>query len=245
MNEEHSRTCPCPACVWPTGKPYYQDDLITLYHGDCREETAWLEADVLVTDPPYGISWAQRKPPGAIGSNAHAGIANDGDTVARDAALALWGDRPALIFGSLRTTFPHGWKRVLVFKKPIIATGITGHRLPWINNWEPIFVCGSGWPDALPTKDAVIATRYATASGWSGYATRAGHPHAKPLDVLEELLVECPTGTIADPFAGSGSTLVAAKQLGRRAVGVEVDERYCELAAKRLGQDTLFGESAS
>jgi site-specific DNA-methyltransferase (adenine-specific) len=225
--------------------PYYSDELVTLYHGDCREITEWLDADVLVTDPPYGIGWKQRQTPGALGDMKHDGIANDSDTTVRDVALALWGKRPALVFGSLRAPFPVGWLRMLVFKKPTIATGITGHRIPWMNNWEPIFVCGSGWPDALPTRDAVIRTQALTASGYSGYATRAGHPHAKPLDVIESLLTGCPPGVVADPFAGSGSTLVAAKAVGRKAIGVELDERYCEVIAKRLAQDVLtFGESA-
>jgi hypothetical protein len=221
-------------------EPYYSDDLVTLYHGDCREVTAWLEADVLVTDPPYGIGWSRPLTKSAHGNSAHTGIANDNDTTHRDAALTAWGDGPALVFGSLRAEYPASWKRMLVFEKPTVGAGLFGVRVPWLSNWEPIFLLGE-WPEQTPDRSAVIKTRNAAASGYSGYTTRAGHAHAKPLDVMEALIDACPAGTIADPFAGSGSTLVAAKALGRRAIGVELDERYCEIAARRLSQDTLFG----
>ena len=220
------------------GAPYYEDDLVTLYHGDCLEITEWLAADVLVTDPPYGIGWSRGVTKGAKGprrDQVNEGIANDGDTSTRDRALAAWGgERPALVFGSLRAAYPSGWKRMLVFQKPL-HSGLFGNRSPWRSDWEPIFVIGD-WPDQTPTRSSVFKTSELAASGYNGYSTRAGHSHAKPDDVMARLLETCPPGTIADPFAGSGSTLFAARNSGRRAIGVELEERYCELIAKRLGQ---------
>src|SRR6185312_7504146 len=207
-------------------QPYYADDLVTLYLGDCREVTEWLTADVLVTDPPYGIGWSRGKRAATFNPAAHTGIIGDKDTAARDAALTAWGGRTALVFGSLRAPFPADWKRMLVFRKPTVGAGLYGNRMPWLTNWEPVFVLGE-WPEQIPYLDAVIYTSERSVSGYSGYVTRYGHPHAKPVDVMETLIAACPPGTIADPFCGSGSTLVAARNLGRRAIGVEIDERYC------------------
>jgi len=220
-------------------KPYYADEHVTLWHGDCREATEWLAADVLVTDPPWGVSYRHGAWAGKHNPAAHAGIAGDRDTSTRDAALASWGsERPALVFGSLRVGFPTGWKKALVFEKPVVGAGLFGQRDPWLMNWEPIFLLGN-WPNQTPTRSAVIKTRSLAASGYNGYSTRAGHAHAKPLDVMEALIDACPPGVIADPFAGSGSALVAARNLGRQAIGVEIEERYCELIARRLAQDVL------
>lgn len=218
---------------------YYRDADVTLYHGDCRDITAWLEADVLVTDPPYGIGYTRGRLRRSHNPASHAGIAGDHDTSTRDAALTAWGaTRPALVFGSLRAAYPAAWRRMLVFGKPTVGAGLFGVRLPWFANWEPVFVLGD-WPDQTPSRSAIIATRSPAASGYSGYSTLAGHAHAKPLDVMEELVAACPPGVIADPFAGSGSTLIAARNLGRSAIGVELEERYCEIIARRLAQDVL------
>ena len=221
---------------------YYQDDLVTLYHGDCLEITEWLAADVLVTDPPYGISWSKSAGTG-IGKTAHAGIRNDTNTSARDDALGLWGDKPGLVFGAIKAPFPKAWQRMLIFEKPRTA-GLIGTYVPWFNNWEPIFVTGR-WPKQIPERSAVVKTSEPSASGYSGYATRAGHPHTKPQDVMTRLIEACPPGVIADPFSGSGSTLLAALNLGRKTIGVELEERYCELIAKRLSQQAFdFGALA-
>jgi DNA modification methylase len=216
--------------------PYYADDRVTLYHGDCREVLDWLAADVLVTDPPYGIGW-KRGLNRARASMAHSGIANDHDTSARDAALEAWDGKPALCFGSFFAPHPEGVKGVLVYRKPP-DSGVVGSTTGWRRDVEPIFLLGA-WPQRPARWSSLVATVASNAGNPSSPAGRFGHPHAKPLDVMEQLIDACPPGVIADPFAGSGSTLVAARNLGRNAIGVELEERYCEVIARRLAQDVL------
>jgi DNA modification methylase len=215
-------------------EPYYEDDLVTLYHGDCREVSEWLAADVLVTDPPYGIAWTGG---GFNGQRKHDGIKNDATTEARDAALIAWGPRPALVFGAPLLPAPAGVRQVLVWQKPSDA-GVVGSTMGWRRDWEAIYILGD-WLNLPASRSSVLRTT----AGIRSYLMTGGHPHAKPVLLMEQL-IETSSGTVADPFAGSGSTLAAAKQLGRRAIGVELEERYCELAARRLAQDTLFGGAA-
>ena len=232
----------------PSVKPYYADNQITLYHGDCLEITDWLDADVLVTDPPYGIDW--KAPKGwknASGGGGHrssgqaTNIARDKDTTARDRAVGLWGSKPSAIFGDLLKPAPQGTRQVCVYAKPFDA-GIRGATGGFRRDAEAIFLAG-GWPIGVGGISSILRTNGRVA-GPRGMALRAGHPHAKPIDVLEQLITAAPPGVVADPFAGSGSSLVAARNLGRRAIGVELEERYCEIIAKRLDQMCLdFGDA--
>lgn len=226
-------------------KPYYEDDAVTLYHGDCREVTAWLAADVLVTDPPYGRDWRQGELKGHYSGNLNQGIANDKSTGIRDAALAMWGtDRPVIAFGDLMLAPPTGTKLVCIYRKPADA-GLRGAMGGVRRDAEAIYLLHQ-WKSGIGGRSSVFATRAATVGGSSGVAARSGgHPHTKPGDVMSDLIV-LTSGVVADPFAGSGSTLVAAKALGRKAIGVELEERYCELIAKRLDQGVLdFGGDAA
>lgn len=216
--------------------PYYQDDKVTLWFGDCREITDWLTADVLVTDPPYGIGWKRGVKPGR-GDAGHVGIAGDDDSTVRDCALSLWGSRLGLVFGSFFAASPPAHVQLLVYRKPPDA-GVVGSMTGWRRDLEPVYVVGR-WPRRAAQWSSLIVTSTRAAGNPSSPAGRYGHPHAKPVDVMEQLIDACPPGVIADPFAGSGSTLVAARNLGRRAIGVELDERYCEIAARRLAQDVL------
>ena len=225
--------------------PYWTDGMVTLYHGDCREVTEWLDADVLVTDPPYGISWSSRggwtNAYGGGSAKSQEGIANDGDTAARDDVLRIWYNRPALVFGDMLRHHPEMAVHVLIYAKSDDA-GIRGARAGFRKDAEAIFMLGA-WPVGVGGRSSIVRSNGRVA-GPRGFAARTGHPHAKPVDVMETLIAACPPGVIADPFAGSGSTLVAARNQGRKVVGVEIDERYCELAARRLAQADLFGGAA-
>lgn len=216
--------------------PYYSDDYVTLYHGDCREITEWLAGDVMVTDPPYGIGWKQSAGTWRGCGVRKDGIANDEDTAARDEALQLWGQRPALVFGSFKAPPPIGWVELLVWHKADNA-GVIGSARGWRRDVEPIYVLGD-WP---PRNACWSSVERSNESGMAPQKA-TGHSHAKPLDLMRSLIGKCPSGVIVDPFTGSGTTLRAAKDLGRKAIGVELDERYCEIAANRLGQEVLdFG----
>lgn len=226
-----------------TPQPYYSDDRVTLYHGDALEVDAWLSADVLATDPPYGINWhAPKGWTNAFGGGGHrssgnaVSIAQDKDTAARDGVMSLWGDKPAAVFGDLLKSAPNGTRQMCIYAKPFDA-GIRGATGGFRRDAEAIFLAGA-WPIGIGGRSSVLKTNGYVA-GPRGIATRSQHPHAKPIDVLEQLIAAAPDGIIADPFAGSGSTLVAARNLGRKAIGVEIEERYCELIARRLDQQAF------
>jgi site-specific DNA-methyltransferase (adenine-specific) len=208
-------------------KPYYADESVTLYHGDCREVPEWLAADVLVTDPPYGVAYSS----GWDNQFRDVTIANDATVEVRDETLAAWGDKAALVFGSWKMPRPAAVRAVLTWDKGTVGMGALD--LPWFPCTEEIYVLGRGWQGSR------------TSAVMRHVGRNRDHPTEKPVALMLQLVAKCPPGTVADPFAGSGSTLVAAKQLGRRAIGVELEERYCEIAARRLSQGVLdFGEGA-
>lgn len=224
---------------------YYEDEYVQLHHGDCRAIRGWTRADVLVTDPPYGTQvsgggdvfhggYGRRQ--NAARDSKHAStregvgregyvIANDMDTDCRDLALELWGEKPAIVFGSPRLPDPPGhWDDRLVWHKQ--RPGMNGGA--WRYTHESIYARGGV---RNGNSNFSVLTAFP--------ADQALHIHAKPVALMESLLECAPPGVIADPFAGSGSTLIAARNLGRKVIGVELEERYCELIVKRLSQQAF------
>ena len=221
-------------------EPYYSEDGITIYCGDCREILPEIEADVLVTDPPYGISFVSNMRGARRETWRSAGrpvsIAGDEDTSLRDEVLALWSG-PALVFGTWKAPRPIQTRHVLTWIKGD-HLGMGDLSVPWRPNTEEVYVIGSGFVGHRGSS----ALDYPAPVSWASRGRV--HPHQKPVPLLAALLAKCPPGAILDPFMGSGTTLVAAKLLGRRAIGIEIEERYCEIAVQRLAQGVLLLEAA-
>lgn len=209
-------------------KPYYDQDGITIYHGDCREILPHVTADVLITDPPYGIAFES----GWTGAS----IVGDDTTDARDVVLSMCPDLPAAVFGAAgEATLPNA-VAALVWHRP--GSGMGDLAFPWKPDYELVHVFGAGWSHAARGSSVLSFP-------WDDFRGRLAHPHQKPQKLMRHLIERAPAGVILDPFAGSGSTLRAAKDLGRKAIGIEIEERYCEIAAMRLGQMVFDLESAA
>lgn len=211
-------------------KPYYQERGITIYHADCRELFGMLTADVLVTDPPFGIDYETGQ---AV--KLAASIAGDKDTSVRDEVLAWWNGKPALVFGSWRAPRPKDTRMLLIWDTKG-ALGMGDLSLPWKPAHQEIYVLGRGF--AGHRGSDVLCYPPVQAMATNGRT----HPNEKPVDLMRELLLKCPAGVVLDTFMGTGATLRAAKDLGRQAIGVELEERYCEVAARRMAQSVFdFG----
>jgi site-specific DNA-methyltransferase (adenine-specific) len=207
-----------------TVKPYYDEDGITIYHGDCREIMPGITADVLVTDPPYGHGGTPKRGGATAGTldytNGSLGVALPWD-VADDSWIPLWGG-PAAVFMSAARCF--------AVAQTLGANGLLVYAK---TNPHPN---GSSFEVCL-TRGFGVGARHVEAYNAENYLE---HPTQKPLSVMLFVLGRAPSGTILDPFMGSGTTLVAAKNLGRKAIGIEIEERYCEIAVKRLAQGVLW-----
>lgn len=231
-------------------KPYYSQDGITIYHGDCREVLPTLpteSVDLIATDPPYGIGYATSRR--SRNDKLRTAIANDEtlDVVAEAWPLAmalLSHDRHWYAFASPRKiaiaeSVFSGSKHILAWDKGDRGT-VGDLECGFGEAWEAIFY-GMKGRRAINGKRPRTVIRF----DWSGTMDPV-HPTVKPIEIMERIIhwSTAVDELVLDPFMGSGPTLAAAKRIGRRAIGIEIDERYCEIAAKRLAQGVLFGLEA-
>lgn len=225
-------------------KPYYEHAGITIYNCDCREILSELDADAMITDPPYGVgftgkTWfSQNRGAARVSDESYVSYE---DTEENFTAVIV----PALKLGISRTKcglvfiadrslwlLPRGQAIGGIFSPAGTGLGCWGFQ-NFIHcvfyGHDPYLANGLG---SRPNG------KYGT---WPNDANQSGHPCAKPMDVMNWAVsrASLPGHLIIDPFAGSGTTLEAAKNTGRLAVGIEIEERYCEIAAKRLSQEVF------
>lgn len=213
-------------------KPYYEQDGITIYHGDCREvlPDVWFGVDLLLTDPPYGVSEACNRKERGRGKLAEC---NDFPPVFDD-------DKPfdpshllviprAVLFGAnhYADKLPASPSWIVWDKRDGIASNDNADcELAWSNLGGPARVFRHLWNGMIKASER---------------GERRVHPTQKPVALMQWIIAQHtkPGQLVLDPYMGSGPTLIASKALNRRAIGIEIEERYCEVAAKRLAQGAL------
>jgi len=213
--------------------PYYQRDGITIYHGNCLEIIGAIDGvDAVVSDPPYGIGYVK-------GKGGRRG-AYSAPVVKRNIEPVLGDDKPfdpspflaykhVILWGAnhYAQRLPHGrW----------IAWNKLGDKEPWDSFSDVEFAWQNG-----RGKDRMFSMLWKGICKGDGSQEQRNHPTQKPLRLMRWCMGLVPDAeTILDPFMGSGTTIVAARAEGRKAIGIEIEERYCEIAAKRLSQGVLF-----
>jgi site-specific DNA-methyltransferase (adenine-specific) len=199
--------------------PYYQDDAVTIFHGDCREILPRLEpVDLVLTDPPYGVSHDK--------ASATRRYKNRdkivGDDVPSD--LSCLPEVKKIIWGgnNFCDQLPRSTGWLVWHKWHPPESQHSQAELAWTNVVKTIRHYSEAYHGFMRAKD-----------GWL-------HPTQKPIGLMKWCLSFAPEAMLlCDPFMGSGPVLVAAKDLGRKAIGIEIEEKYCEIAARRMSQEVL------
>jgi len=210
-----------------TVKPYFQDNDVVIYHGDCRDILPTLEpVDLVLTDPPYGIGLDTDYNKGKFAwGTTHEAVT--GDNKDFDPVFLL-GYKRLIIWGGncFASRLPDS--KVWLAWDKVIQNGlhlrIAEMELAWTNCIHRPQIFRHMWSGAY--RDSERGAKY--------------HPTQKPVALMGWCLGLVPDAqTILDPFMGSGTTLRAAKDLGRKAIGIEIEERYCEIAARRMSQSVM------
>ena len=201
-------------------QPYYQDESITIYNADCRDVLPTLDkVDLVFADPPYGNSTEY---------GTYEDTSDALDDLIRDVFPLIFAASPLTFvttgIGNLYRYPKPNW--ILAWVKP---NSMSRNGLGGFNMWEPVSVYG---------KRVIRQDQFSIAKYPQKIRDVGDHPCPKPIELLRRLIAKGSDdgAVILDPFMGSGTTLRAAKDLNRKAIGIEIEERYCEIAAKRMSQ---------
>lgn len=212
-------------------QPYYADDAVTIYHGDCRDVLPHLSADLVFADPPYGVGKGYDDHDDT-GGDDYWDFMRSVVKLCRDAAPVTLMTHRVL---ALRELTDWDWTATWVKRNQQMRL----FSMPVLPTWEPILCWGIKGLDVDHRSDCFHFDAIPS------NAVPGGHPFPKPEPFIAALLewaIPDRSAVVIDPFLGSGTTCRVAKDRGWKAIGIEQSERYCEIAAKRMGQEVLaFG----
>lgn len=227
-------------------EPYYSRDGITIYCADCREILPLLEPksiDLVLTDPPYGVGYS---------TGYRKNVARSSTRLKYDLATSpLMNDTAAMIGPLMNDTAAMYWfaapERLDDVMPVVRSIGELTNVLVWDKGnctaGDLDTTYGEQWEAVLYVRKsrlALIGGRDRDILRFSrGNTADYHHPTQKPIELIRYLAGRHRPGLILDPFMGSGTTLRAAMDLGRKAIGIEIEERYCEIAARRLQQSVM------
>lgn len=226
-------------------KPYYQDDLVTIYHGDCKDilpNLGKLWADVLITDPPFFM-------PATHYQSRVKWQRTWGDT---SVLKTFWGVILDACVPCLKTTghfmtfcnhesypvfYPEMYGRFDFLKAIVWDKGHVGLGRVWRNQHE--LIIAARWQASIFYEDGRL--RSDVMKYTATQSQDRTHPVEKPKALLADLIIPTTVAgnIVVDPFAGGGSTLDAARALGRRSIGIEIEEKYCEAMAQKFSQSVI------
>jgi site-specific DNA-methyltransferase (adenine-specific) len=213
--------------------PYYDDGLVRLYLGNVRQVLPALDLagfGVALLDAPYGV----RHRPSWESPWEGDSIRGDEDTALRDWLIGALAGRPLFVFGAPQVPPPAGVRAYLCWDKGARSGG-GDLDVRWKPSWEMVYVIGGADDFTGPRDEGVIKGHPIVPCEAKGRR----HPHQKPVGLMQYLIGKTRAKAVLEPCCGTAPACRAAKDLGLRAVGVEVEERYCEEAARRLEQATL------
>jgi len=232
-------------------RPYYEDKYVTIYHGDCREILPQLpKVDLVLTDPPYGVEVASISKGGDGGRRAKEcnklGRYNDSPDELR-ALIAQF--MPLVLALSPCIIVCSGIKTLMFYPQPdwIVAWVYENKNLfaPYgFNNWTPLLCYGKDPFQQRRRGNAPLAVKTDLIVDNSP-PERNGHPTLKPVSSISKAIQRFSVNKgdlILDPFLGSGTTAYCAKKLNRKCIGIEIEEKYCEIAANRCRQGVFYLE---
>ena len=238
-------------------KPYYEHAGITIYHGDSREVLSGFDSesvDLVLTDPPYNVGkyygkgMNDNKPEGVFWADYHETFELIFPLMKQNTLIYVSSTtRQMYQIKPLLEVLGWRWLQTLIWYRPNMVNAAKSFAAPWSQLYEPITLLVKGKrpkmtnpgekdgdEEAVKTHDVLIY-----ASPQSNFHESVDHPTQKPIGLYGAIIGRSKGETVLDPFMGSGTTLLAAKNLGRKAIGIDIEEKYCEIAANRVTQEVM------